>query len=136
MSTNVYKSEQVVHYSDEGTIYYGFYISWSGGEDDSAYPFTTAERREDWVNAVRPLFTLTGGAVDEYEALLAAAMLACATWGPESTREGIDWAFGERYEEDGSAALEPDIYAALRELPDRFDPSEPAGTPLAEGGAA
>lgn len=126
MSTSVYRSEQVVHYSGEHVVtYYGFYVSWNGGEGDCVYPFGNAERREDWVREVRA----AAAGFDEYEGLLAAALLACATWGPESCRDGIAWAFANRYDggRDGSA---DDVRETLEEVASRFDPSEPAGTPL------
>lgn len=118
----VYHSEQVVHYGDApeqlARSYYGFYISWSWGEDDSAYPFNNAERRADWEKAVREAFRDPD---NEYDAFLAAAMVACLAWGPERSRDGIDWALHDHYGEHAGA---------LRELSDRFDPSEPPGTPL------
>lgn len=123
MSTNVYRSEQLVHYAAEPVTYFGFYISWSGGEDDTVYPFSNAERLEDWVRAVRDHMD----GADDYEVELAAAMLACAAWGPESTRDSVAYAFEDRYSEQTNGAT----LDTLRELSDRFDPSEPPGTALA-----
>jgi len=127
VSTSVYRSEQVVHYGgadhpEDAKTYFGFYISWSGGEDDSAYPFNNAERRADWEKAIREAFHDSD---NEYDALLAAAMVAVAAWGPEGSREGVDWALGDYYDDHAST---------LRGVADCFDPSDPPGTPLkAEG---
>jgi hypothetical protein len=124
VSASVYRSEQVIHYRgtdapENAGVYYGFYISWSGGEDDSSYPFNNAERRADWEKVIRESAL---GNFEEYELLLAAAMSACAEWGPESTREGIAWALLDHY-----GATQAD---GLMALASRFDPSEPPGTPL------
>jgi hypothetical protein len=119
VSTNVYRSEQVTHYAPgEPATYYGWYISWSGGEDDSGYPFPTAERREDWLDAVRKRWP----EFDEYECEYLAAFLALAAWGSESARDSMAFAVDDRYLNIGD----------WWELADSFDPSE---TSVRKGGA-
>lgn len=118
MSTNVYRSEQVIHYALGPKTYWGWWISWVD-ESDSAYPFSEQARLEDWVKLVRE----ARPDWDEYEVELAAAAFAIYHWGPQSGTDGIRYAIEDRYDDDASEKLD--------DLATRFDPSGHPGTPLA-----
>jgi hypothetical protein len=55
MSTNVYRSHQVIEFGDEPNTYYGWYITTSGS-DESVTHFDTFEKREAFLAAVQRAF--------------------------------------------------------------------------------
>jgi hypothetical protein len=111
MSTNVYRSEQIIRYGMGPRTYWGWYISWSS-YSESVYPFETQERREDWVGAVEK--AMPPGS-DSYQIEIAAASLACLTWGDECHAGSGDELLSDWFG--------PEVATALYELADKFDPS-------------